>query len=298
MLTSDARYMLRSVFAVILLTLSAGMALAGEPPRDQSTTGGDLDTAAQSSTSDTTTPAGLGTLNLEIPDTDQDCRPSPYTVTLFKPCEGEDKARLWRHTKIIFAGGFGVMGVILLLPEDISKWDKSEVGKGKLLKKWWNNVTAGPVWDNDVWYINYIGHPYFGSVYYQGPRRSGYNQWNSMVYAALMSTFYWEYGLEAFAEIPSIQDLVVTPLGGWIYGEWAFQKRKEILANGGLAMGSRFWGNVAVFLLDPVAKIEDWIGNKNVEVTSLNLVHRPASYFGNDAISNKRNWELQLSLQF
>ncbi|WP_422121346.1 DUF3943 domain-containing protein [Photobacterium damselae] len=26
-----------------------------------------------------------------------------------------------------------------------------------------------------------------------------------------MSTVYWEYGVEAFAEVPSIQDLVVTP---------------------------------------------------------------------------------------
>ena len=290
--------MLRSVYVLVLLMLSVSLSLAGEQPRDQSIAQGDLDTDAQSSGSDTAPSARLETLNLEIPDTDRDCRPSPYTVTLFKPCEGEDKARLWRHTKIIFVGGFGVMGIILLLPEDISKWDKSQVGKGQLLKKWWDNVTAGPVWDNDVWYINYIGHPYFGSVYYQGPRRSGYNQWNSMVYAALMSTFYWEYGLEAFAEIPSIQDLVVTPLGGWIVGEWAFHKKKEIIANGGLAMGSKFWGSTALFFLDPVGKIEDWIDNRNVKVTSLNVVHQPARYFGNGVISSKDYWELRLSLEF
>ena len=288
----------KSIIALVVLTSAVSASLASEQPHDQLLAQSALDTDAHSSPSDTATPPGVDTFNLEITDTGRDCRPSPYTVTLFKPCEGEDKGQLWRSTKTIFVGGFAVMGFILLLPEDISKWDKSEVGQGQLLNKWWDNVSSGPVWDNDVWYINYIGHPYFGSVYYQGPRNAGYNQWNSMVYSALMSTFYWEYGLEAFAEVPSIQDLVVTPVGGWIFGEWAFQKKKEIVANGGLAMGSRFWGNVAVFLLDPVGKIDDWIGNKNVKVTSLNLGHPPPSYSGKGVISNKNDWELYLALQF
>ena len=175
---------------------------------------------------------------------------SQYRVTLFNPEQGEDKDRLWSQTKLMFGLGFGVAGFIALLPEDISNW---EHGGDSLPKRWWDNVRAGPVWDEDKWYINYIGHPYFGGVYYQVARRSGYDQWDSFVYTTMMSTFYWEYGLEAFAEVPSIQDLVVTPVGGWIYGEWAHKKEKEIRERDG--------SRVALFFLDPVDMIGGWINN-------------------------------------
>ncbi|PSU56321.1 DUF3943 domain-containing protein [Photobacterium aphoticum] len=174
---------------------------------------------------------------------------SPYHVALFSAENGEDKARLWSQTKSIFWYGVGVAGFIALLPEDISNWDTSD---DRLFEKWWDNVRQGPVWDRDVWYINYIGHPYFGGVYYQIARKSGYRQWDAFVYSFLMSTFYWEYGVEAFAEVPAVQDLVVTPVLGWVYGEWAFNKEREIIQRGGQVWGSDWMGSTALFLLDPV----------------------------------------------
>jgi len=232
-------------------------------------------------------------------DDGRDCNALAYDVTLFNPCEGEDSERLWRETKIMFVSGFGVAGFIALLPESISKWDKSEYQRGDLFKNWYENVKAGPVWDNDKWYINYIGHPYFGSVYYQAARNSGYNQWNSFTYAALMSTFYWEYGLEAFAEVPSLQDLFVTPIGGWVWGEWAYHKKKAIIANGGQAMGSEFWGGVALFFLDPVGKIDDWCcAGKKVEVTAFNIAHWPAQHNSQDIHAGRDYWGLNFALQF
>jgi len=54
----------------------------------------------------------------------RDCNALAYDVTLFSPCEGEDSKRLWRQTKIMFVGGFGVVAVIALLPEDVSGWEK------------------------------------------------------------------------------------------------------------------------------------------------------------------------------
>jgi hypothetical protein len=232
-------------------------------------------------------------------DDGRDCNALAYDVTLFNPCEGEDSKRLWRQTKIMFVAGFGVAGFIALLPEEISKWDKSEYQRGDLFNNWYENVKAGPVWDNDKWYINLIGHPYFGGVYYQAARKSGYNQWNSFVYTTLMSTFYWEYGLEAFAEVPSLQDLFVTPIGGWIYGEWAHHKEKAIIANGSLAMGSQFWGSVALFLLDPVGKLDDWCCvSKKVEVVAFNIAHWPAQQHSQDINAGKDYWGLKLAIEF
>ncbi|MBL0711953.1 MAG: DUF3943 domain-containing protein, partial [Colwellia sp.] len=161
---------------------------------------------------------------------------SPYQLSLFSAENGEDSARLWSQTKSIFVYGFGIIGAIALLPEDISNWDKEE----GIFNKWSTNVTEGPVWDRDNGPLNLIGHPYFGGVYYQVARKSGYRQWDAFVYSALMSTFYWEYGIESFAEVPSIQDLVITPVLGWAYGEWAFTTEMDIRENNNKIWGSSF----------------------------------------------------------
>ncbi|RDV28928.1 DUF3943 domain-containing protein [Alteromonas aestuariivivens] len=179
---------------------------------------------------------------------DADYFANPYRVSLFSQDHGENGDRLWSQTKSMFGYGLGVIAVLYAMPEDFTNWDKN----GEVLGKWSENVKEVAVWDRDVWYINYIGHPYFGGVYYQVARKSGYRQWDSFVYAALMSTFYWEYGVEAFAERPSLQDLVATPVGGWLWGEWMYRTEMDIRANGGELWGSKGWGSTALFLLDPV----------------------------------------------
>ena len=177
---------------------------------------------------------------------------NPYKISLFSAAQGEDSARLWSQTKSVGAYGLGVAGFLALLPSELTHWEKSDVN---LLDKWRDNVRGGPVWDRAVCGINYIGHPYFGGVYYQAARKSGYRQWDAFVYSFLMSTFYWEYGVEAFAETPSIQDLVVTPVLGWVYGEWAFNKEREIILGGGTVLGSERLGNTTLFFLDPIDSI-------------------------------------------
>ena len=177
---------------------------------------------------------------------------NPYQVSLFSPKNGEDSERLLDQTYTVFGLGLGVVGVLALMPEEVTNWEKSDVNLGK---KWKSNVRDGPVWDRDDHVLNFIGHPYFGGVYYQSARKSGYRQWDSFLYSFMMSTFYWEYGVEAFAEVPSIQDLVVTPVLGWVYGEWAFQTERDIWQNGGTVLGSEWLGNTSLFLLDPVDSI-------------------------------------------
>lgn len=237
----------------------------------------------------------------QTPKSGRECGVLTYEVTLFKPCAGENGKRLWQQTKVVFVGGFAVMGVIAMLPEEISKWDRSEIGKGQLIEKWWDNVRAGPVWDDDVWFINYIGHPYFGGVYYQAARKSGYNQWNSFTYSALMSTFYWEYGVEAFAEVPSLQDLVVTPVGGWIYGEWAHRKEQQIRNRGGTAFGSKFWGNISLFLLDPLGSIDTWVrknSNRKIQEPVFHVTHKPGIATSDGTYVKYDHWELKLAFKF
>ena len=82
---------------------------------------------------------------------------NPYQVNLFNNDYGQDQERLWSQTKSVMAYGFGVAGFILMLPEDISKWDK----ENGVFSKWTDNVKEGPTWDRDVWWLNWVGHPYF-----------------------------------------------------------------------------------------------------------------------------------------
>lgn len=201
-----------------------------------------------------------------------------YKISLFDTANGEDGERLWSQTQSVAWYGVGVAGFLAILPSDITNWEKSDES---LTEKWWDNVREGPVWDRDVWYINYIGHPYFGGVYYQSARKSGYRQWDAFIYSALMSTFYWEYGIEAFAEVPALQDLVVTPVLGWVYGEWAFNQEKEIVQGGGTVWGSEALGSTALFFLDPV----DSIGHGINQLVGKQVVIAGTGYVGIQEVS-------------
>ena len=178
----------------------------------------------------------------------------PYQISLFNPKNGEDEERLLSQTYSVFGLGMGVVAVLGAMPSTITNWEEDEATPD-LSSKWWDNVTSGPYWDRDDLYLNYLAHPYFGGVFYQSARKSGYRQWDAAIYSFMMSTFYWEYGIEAFAEVPSIQDIVVTPLLGWVYGEWAFNTERDIWLNGGTVLGSEALGNTALFFLDPVDSI-------------------------------------------
>lgn|SRR5690554_1114590 len=175
-----------------------------------------------------------------------------HYFTLFSPKNGEDGERLWSQTKAVFGYGFLVFGAIYAMPVEDTHWDKSGFHGGNLFKEWKKNVTTRPQWDKDSPWFNYVAHPYVGGSYYQVARNSGYGQFDSFTYAALMSTFYWEYGVESLVQPPSIQDLIVTPLGGWLYGEWAFNRQHAIKSNGGELWGSTALGSIALFFLDPV----------------------------------------------
>ncbi len=224
----------------------------------------------------------------------------PFQVSIFSPQHGEDKERLWSQTKSIFIYGFGVIGFIAMLPEDISNWDK----QGELLQKWRDNVREGPVWDRDVFWINYIGHPYAGGIYYQVARKSGYRQWDAFVYSALMSTFYWEYGVEAFAETPSIQDLVVTPVLGWAMGEWMHQTERNLRLGDGKVWGSEGLGTLSLWLLDPVDSLGRGVNqmfNREIFKAGTGFVnYRPQviQAEGEAGMLQENQWQVQMHFQF
>ncbi len=136
-------------------------------------------------------------------------------------------------------------GVALaLLPKQSSKWDDDALGRGgsNFVRAW----TEWPVWDGDEPYHNWLGHPYAGALYYNMIRSQGGTVLESFAFAAFQSVM-WEYVMESFAEQPSIQDLIATPIMGAVLGELFNRWSVAILRKGRLNLGQK----ALVFFLNP-----------------------------------------------
>ena len=197
----------------------------------------------------------------EAPEPDEPRQPSdtktciydlPYSVTGRCP----DWHRLWINTATLSGAFIGTLLVLECLPEDATSWNRAELQDVPLFKRWHNHVIKkGPEWDHDKFYFNYILHPYAGAVYYMSARSCGFNAWQSLLYSACISNIGWEFGIEAFMERPSIQDLFITPLVGSAIGECFYRLKRKIVSNGYTLCGSSALGNIVAFLIDPVNEV-------------------------------------------
>ena len=209
------------------------------------------------------------------------------------PPQRRDYRRLGIATGMYAGTAVLAFGFLWIMPESVSNWDKEEIREKGILWKWKENVKAGPVMDDDDFVLNYITHPYSGGVYYMTARSSGFTVLESFGYSAIMSTFFWEYGIEAFAEIPSIQDLIITPVLGSAVGEGFFYAKKSILRHDRRVLKSRFLGYTSLLLMDPFNTLLDSFGYKEHIKTQMNVA--PVGF---DQGSNKAIWGVNFNMQF
>lgn len=193
-----------------------------------------------------------------------------------------DWPRLWNNTAVLSSAFVGTLLVLECLPEDATSWNRAELQDVPLLKRWHNHVIKkGPEWDHDKFYFNYILHPYAGAAYFMAARSCGFNFWKSTLYGSIVSTVGWEYGIEAFMERPSIQDLFLTPIVGSCIGEGFYRVKRWLVDNDYQLFGSHFWGGVLAFLVDPVNEFTGlWLGNP-----ARRLAHAKASSRARSTIS-------------
>lgn len=184
---------------------------------------------------------------------------------------------VFTETRNLTIAAAGFAGLLLLMPSSITKWDKSKDSES-VFAKYKDNVRNGPVMDKDDWAVNYIGHPISGAAYYQVARNLGMSKMESFGYSVIMSTFFWEYGIEAFAEKPSIQDLFITPILGSLLGEVFYQLEKKIENQGGTVMGSRRLGSFIMVLLNPAGSLSNQInrmmGSKVIKDSRISITTR------------------------
>ena len=160
-----------------------------------------------------------------------------------------------KNTYLVLGASIIGAGILYLMPESVTNWNKDDLKTGKVFKRWKNNVKEGPVIDKDDWFLNWITHPYWGAAYYMSARSSGANAFYSFLFSTLASTFFWEYGIEAFAEVPSKQDLIITPVIGSIIGEGFYLAKRHIYENDYKLLDSKILGVTTAFLMDPITEV-------------------------------------------
>ena len=213
--------------------------------------------------------------------------------SLVYPPPYRDWRRLGYDSAMYVGATVIAFGVLWMMPESVTHWDKEAMKENGILWKWKQNVKAGPVWDEDDWVLNWITHPYCGGVYYMTARSSGFTIAESFGYSAIMSTFFWEYGIEAFAEIPSIQDLIITPVVGSVVGEGFFYAKKSIIKHDKKVLQSRFLGIATLFAIDPFNTILDGFGYQEKVKTQMNIAPVGVNQFTKTAV-----WGVQFSASF
>lgn len=155
---------------------------------------------------------------------------------------------------MIFSGV--VLAALYAMPSSVTNW---EDGPSHALDNYVDNVRSGPVTDKDEAWLNYVAHPYAGAAYYMLARHSGLSPTKSFLYSAFVSTFIWEYGLEAFAEVPSKQDLWITPVLGSLLGEVFYNLEQQIDDNNGKVLNSKTLGNITKVFLNPAGYLSSSI---------------------------------------
>jgi hypothetical protein len=247
--------MRRVLSAVVLGTLLLGSATTAAAGEDEP-----FSTPAQEGIHSLGSEALQG-LSLLTGDT---APPGPGTELTLGPSEeapsGPDWAGLGRDTLFLFGYQVAMIGILYVLPESVSNWDEEQ--KKDIGNRWVKHV-QNPQWDSDSWFMNYVAHPYFGATYYIRSRERGFDEFSSFVYSAFASALY-EFGVEALFEEPSIQDLIVTPVGGVLVGKFIFEPvRNRIKAK----PEPRWYDHVALALTDPIGALngvfERWLGIKS-----------------------------------
>ena len=171
---------------------------------------------------------------------------SEFSILSFQSAEAN---QYLSGTKVWGGVGFVMFGTLMLLPKSVTKWEDDYIEDA--MSNFNRAFSEAPVWDPDDWGINYIGHPYAGSLYYNTIRSQGGTAFHSFLFSAFASTS-WEYLYEGMAEQPSIQDLVVTPVVGSILGELIHQATTSMKRN-----GYNFWEAAFVTIFNPMEVIQN-----------------------------------------
>jgi hypothetical protein len=132
------------------------------------------------------------------------------------------------------------------------------------IKTWNTNLTQGWEWDTDRFGVNFIGHPYSGTLSYNAGRSNGYNYYQSFCFA-VGGSLMWEYFGENTK--PSYNDIIYTPINGSFIGELLYRFSSNILDDRTRG-GERVLREIAAGLVDPMRGVNRLIQGKSFRRTN------------------------------
>jgi hypothetical protein len=199
-----------------------------------------------------------------IDSTDNQPKKSPLIDTTIQNKYGDllndditlnKKYPVWKPALQVFG-----INVFTQMLDRALKQDFSHVGPST----WKYNIQTGWEWDSDRFGINFIGHPYTGSMYFNAARSQGYNYAQSIPFA-VGGSLIWEYFGENTR--PSYNDLINTPINGAFLGEIFYRLSSNILDD--RTTGSdRLFREIAAGLVDPVRGLNRLLQGKSFRRTT------------------------------
>ncbi|HTD99207.1 MAG TPA: DUF3943 domain-containing protein [Mucilaginibacter sp.] len=150
------------------------------------------------------------------------------------------KYPLWKPV----VGVFGVNAFTWTLDRFVLNESFSHVGPST----WKSSFQNGWEWDSDRFGLNFIGHPYTGSMYFNAARSQGYSYAESVPFA-VGGSIMWEYFGENTK--PSYNDVINTPINGAFLGEIFYRLSSNILDDRATG-GNRVFRELIAGIIDPV----------------------------------------------
>ncbi len=188
------------------------------------------------------------------------------------------KTAIWKPIAV----SYGVLFFTWSVDRFLLQADYAHIG----ISTWKYNINKGWEWDNDRFGINFIGHPYSGSLCFNAARSNGYNYYESFGFAAWGSLM-WEYFGENTR--PSYNDIINTSVSGAFIGEVCYRLSSNVLDD--RTRGSeRVFREIAAGLINPVRGVNRLLDGKTFKTTNKEVYEKePANlsfYTGIHIIDN------------
>lgn len=170
---------------------------------------------------------------------------------------------------------------------------------------WKYNLQKGWEWDVDRFGINFIGHPYSGTLSFNAGRSNGYNYFQSFGFS-VGGSLMWEYFGENTR--PSYNDIINTPVNGAFLGEILYRLSSNILDDRtrGIHRVSR---EILAGLIDPMRGVNRLLQGKSFRITNKEVYQKEplniSLYAGihkindpNNKVSGKSSNSTMINIQF
>jgi hypothetical protein len=168
-----------------------------------------------------------------------------------------NKKSLWPVTALRVAAQ---NGLTWLLDKYVFKYSWSDISP----QTWKQNLRLGWEWDNDRFGVNFVGHPYAGSGYFNIARSNGYSYLGALPFA-IEGSLMWEYFGETSR--PSYNDLLNTSISGLFLGEVLYRLSSNILDD--RTRGSeRVFREIFAGVLDPARAVTRIFQGKMFKVST------------------------------